>query len=171
MYRNTIIVTGLPRSGTSLCMQMLAAAGIPVLIDHPENPLADAREMNPNGFYEYSKIAWVNGLSNAIGKAVKIIAYSPVEFPREAKYLVMRRHAVEIAMSQETSLEKINQEILDFLKRIDGLNSLEVWYHDLIFNPVNEIARVSEFLGGNLDIEAMASVVNPSHYRNRKELA
>ena len=46
------IVSGLPRSGTSLMMQMLAAGGMPVLSDGERQADTD----NPKGYFEWERI-------------------------------------------------------------------------------------------------------------------
>ncbi|MFO1003217.1 MAG: hypothetical protein U0936_23025 [Planctomycetaceae bacterium] len=69
------VVSGLPRSGTSLAMQMLAAGGLPVLGD--EHRPAD--EDNPRGYLEDARVKSLERdatwLAEAEGKAVKIISF------------------------------------------------------------------------------------------------
>jgi len=161
-----IIVTGLPRSGTSLCMQMLAAGGVPVLIDHPDCPDADGDIKNPRGYWEYQKATWRNGLDAAQGKAVKVIGLGLI--PRvDAKYLVMRRDELEIASSQETTVEVVQTDLADLLEQLAGRDCLEVWHRDLFEEPAAAIAKINDFLGGGLDVAAMARAIDPSLYRHR----
>ena len=46
------VVSGLPRSGTSLMMQMLSAGGLPALTDD----LREADESNPRGYFEFEPV-------------------------------------------------------------------------------------------------------------------
>jgi len=161
-----IIVTGLPRSGTSLCMQMLAAGGVPVLIDYPDCPAADADVKNPRGYWEYEKATWRNGLDAAQGKAVKVIGLGLI--PRvDAKYLVMRRDEAEIASSQETTVELVRADVSLLLEQLIGRDYLQVWHRDLFDDPAVTLAKINDFLGGGLDVTAMALVIDPSLYRHR----
>ncbi|MEI9959835.1 MAG: hypothetical protein WDM76_01510 [Limisphaerales bacterium] len=80
------VVSGLPRSGTSLMMQMLAAGGMPLLTDAIRKPDED----NPRGYFEFERVkqikhdkAW---LGEAVGKAVKIIHLLLYELPSERNY-------------------------------------------------------------------------------------
>jgi len=161
-----IIVTGLPRSGTSLCMQMLAAGGVPVLIDHPDCPDADGDLKNPRGYWEYQKATWRNGLDAAQGKAVKVIGLGLI--PRvDAKYLVMRRDELEIASSQEATVEVVRRDLAHLLGQLIGRDCLQVWHRDLFEDPAGTLAKINDFLGGGLDTAAMARVIDPSLYRHR----
>jgi hypothetical protein len=102
MKRNTItIVSGLPRSGTSLMMMMLEAGGMPVLTDHIRTADAD----NPKGYYEFERVkaierdqAW---LKEADGKAVKMISALLKYLPQNYAYRIifMRRGTTPIALS------------------------------------------------------------------------
>jgi len=97
-----IVVSGLPRSGTSMMMRMLEAAGIQPLTDHIRTADSD----NLKGYYEFERVkklkegdvAW---LSDAQGKAVKIIAALLIELPSNYEYhvLFMRRKMEEILAS------------------------------------------------------------------------
>jgi len=118
-----IIVTGLPRSGTSLCMQMLAGGGVPVLIDHPDCPDADGDIKNQRGDWEYEKATWRDGLDAAQGKAVKVIGLGLV--PRvDAKYLVMRRDELEIASSQGATVGLVRRDLARLLEQLIGRDCL-----------------------------------------------
>jgi len=161
-----IIVTGLPRSGTSLCMQMLAAGGVPVLIDHPDCPDADGDLKNPRGYWEYQKATWRNGLDAAQGKAVKVIGLGLI--PKvDAKFLVMRRDEMEIASSQETTVELVQIDLARLFEQLIGRDCLQVWHRDLFDDTAGTIAKINGFLGGGLDTAAMARVIDPSLYRHR----
>ena len=95
------IVSGLPRSGTSLMMQMLEAGGMPVLTDG----IRDADEDNPRGYYELEAVkrtkddpAWLHG---APGKVVKMIYLLLYDLPTTYNYRIifMRRPLSEVVAS------------------------------------------------------------------------
>lgn len=183
------IVSGLPRSGTSMMMRMLEAGGIPVLTDEIREADAD----NPKGYYEFERVkqiehdkAW---LEDAQGKVVKMISQLLKHLPPRYTYKVvfMRRKMEEILASQRKMLvrrneqtNKISDEQMAALFR-KHLQRVEAWlaeqpnfdvlyisYNDIIAEPVAQAERIGEFFDGALDVEAMASVVNPSLYRQRR---
>lgn len=182
------IVSGLPRSGTSLMMRMLETGGIEVLSDG----LRDANEDNPNGYYEYEPVkalaedkAWVPA---AMGRAVKVIYKLVYELPADLPYriLFMQRDLEEVLRSQETMMRRdgldpdaIGRDVLLRLFQTDVLNfegwaaaqpniaMLRVGYRDLVERPRDTLRAVDGFLGGGLDIDAMAGVADGRLYRNR----
>lgn len=183
-----IVVSGLPRSGTSLAMKMLEAGGLPVVTDGVR--IAD--EDNPNGYYEDERVkqlhedvdkAW---LRDAKGKGLKIISYLLKRLPSDRNYKVifMRRNPQEILKSQakmlarrgeisETSdermLELMNKDLDDarfFLKR-PHFEVLDLHYGEALEYPRDHAKRIAEFLAEPLDVEKMASVVDVQLYRNR----
>jgi hypothetical protein len=182
-----IIVSGLPRSGTSLMMQMLAKGGVEVLTDNIRTADTD----NPRGYFEFEHVkklkedaSWVPG---ARGKAVKMVSQLLLELPRNESYRVifMERDLDEMLISQEKMLERLNRaaapredikrafvkhldRLRDWLKQQPHIKVLRLKYSDLVENPQQEARRVSEFLGGRADPKAMASAVDPGLYRNRK---
>ena len=182
------VVSGLPRSGTSLMMQALEAGGIPVLIDN----IRKSDEDNPKGYYEYEPVkktetdsTWVE---NAVGKAVKMVYRLLYDLPKKYEYRVifMRRKMDEVLASQRIILNRTEQidtyprdeKLADFFNR--DLEKVYLWlenqenfsmvlinYNKIVKSPLTECRRVDEFLGIGLDVDKMASVVNPSLYRNR----
>ena len=102
----TTIVTGIPRSGTSLMMSILGAAGLPLLIDD-ERP---ADLSNPRGYFEYAPVkrgaADLSWLEEARGRVVKIIHALLPELPRDRTYRVvlMERPIAEVVASQDRML-------------------------------------------------------------------
>lgn len=183
------IVSGLPRSGTSMMMRMLEAGGIPVLTDKIREADAD----NPKGYYEFERVkqiehdkAW---LEDAQGRVVKMISQLLKHLPPRYTYKVvfMRRAMEEILASQHKMLvrrdeqtDKISDEQMAALFR-KHLQRVEAWldeepnfdvlyisYNDIIAEPVAQAERISEFFDGALDVVAMASVVDPSLYRQRR---
>ena len=183
------IVTGLPRSGTSVMMQAIEAGGIPALTDN----IRTADEDNPKGYYEYEPVkktredpSW---LKKARGKVVKMVYRLLYDLPRTYEYRVvfMQRSLEEILASQKIMLEhrnekgaKVSEEEMarlfkTELKKIEQwiagrkcLSILSVDYKQMIESPRKQCKRVNKFLGGVLDTDAMIAVVDPSLYRNRR---
>ena len=182
------IVSGLPRSGTSMMMKMLEAGGLSVVVDHIRTPDDD----NPNGYYEFEAVkktkddaSWLKG---AIGKAVKMVYRLLYDLPPEYEYRVvfMRRHLDEVLASQAVMLERHGQSVPSvedakmkelFLSQLAKVEKwlasqpnfavLEVDYNLMHAEPETQIAALDEFLGGGLNREAMRGVLNPALYRNR----
>jgi LPS sulfotransferase NodH len=185
-----IVVSGLPRSGTSMMMKMLEAGGLEVLTDHLRQPNED----NPQGYYEFERVKklpegdtyW---LKDAEGKVVKIISALLMHLPSDHTYkiLFMRRSMDEILASQKQMLvrrgepaDKVNdaemaclfekhlQEIQTWLDRQPHITYLDIDYNAMLRDPHPQLARVHPFLGCTLDMKKMAEVVDPALYRQRK---
>ncbi len=183
------IVSGLPRSGTSMTMKMLEAGGIPPLTDQ----IREADSDNPKGYYEFERakklregdLAWI---PDAEGKAVKLIAALLVYMPPDYEYrvLFMRRNIQEILASQAKMLENRGEEnkaddetmadlfakhvrqVEDWMKSQPNLQYIDVDYNALLGDPNPQVIRINQFLGGELDVSAMMTVVDPQLYRQRK---
>lgn len=183
-----IIVSGLPRSGTSLMMQLLEAAGLPVLIDGIRKP----DESNPKGYYEYEKvkrIAYdVSWLNEAKGKVVKVVApllqHLPPHFCYKIVYL--HRDINEIIASQQKMVEKdrgghagksYNVILAESYRKMEnsilskewknGSEVLKLDFSELVNGQQEELEKLEDFLGIELDISKMLSVADPSLYRNK----
>jgi hypothetical protein len=187
--KTVTVVSGLPRSGTSMMMQMLEAGGMAVLTD----AIREADSDNPEGYYEFERVkmlpkgdhAW---LAQAQGKAVKVIVALLEHLPPGYTYKVifMRRRMEEVLASQRKMLvhrgedpDKVSDEEMGRL--FEGLlQRVETWlagqphvavlnvdYNQLLSNPQPYIRQVNQFLGGWLDEVRMAGVVDPALYRNR----
>lgn len=185
------IVSGLPRSGTSMMMKILDAGGLAPLTDN----IRAADTDNPKGYYEFERVkqlikgdtAW---LPDAQGKAVKVIAIFLPHLPTEFNYRIifMRRAMSEILASQREMLirrgedpDKIGDEELTRLyeKHLRQVNTwlntqphvqrIDVHYNQLLQNPTAEIERINQFLGNSLNFDKMVQVVDPSLYRQRKK--
>ncbi len=181
------VVSGLPRSGTSLMMRMLEAAGLAVVSDGER--VAD--EDNPRGYYEFERVkklpddtAW---LPDCEGKAVKIISRLMMMLPTGHRYRVvfMRRNLDEILRSQKKMLDRRGEdesfddaemkrnfilhvgEVEAFIAARDDVEALFVNYNRLMTDPDKQIARVAEFLGRADKADAMKAVVEPALYRQR----
>ncbi len=185
-----VIVSGLPRSGTSMLMQMLEAGGMPVLSDGHRQKNAD----NSKGYFEYERVkrlvkenGWLLGHG---GKAVKIIAqllpFLPESEKIQYRVLFMERDLDEILRSQEKMLENLGQtrkripEKLiknDFLRQVETMKSLlsirkipvlYVCHQDCILKASTVAGTINQFLGHLLDPSAMEAVVDETLYRQRK---
>jgi LPS sulfotransferase NodH len=184
------VVSGAPRSGTSLMMRMLEAGGIPALTDGERPP--DAH--NPHGYFEYSPVKrlalgdaafWIEA---ARGHAVKIIYRLLTYLPPRTSYRIifMERDLAEVFASQRDMLlargdAAASQEAArlipamaaelraakDWLARQAGISVLAVPYAEVVREPVKWSHEVSRFLGGGLDETAMAAAVDPALYRHR----
>jgi hypothetical protein len=190
MPENTIVVvSGLPRTGTSLMMKMLSAGGIPLLTDHVRAADLD----NPNGYFEYERVKKLpegdfDWLSLAQGKVVKVISALLQYMPGEHRYQVvfMRRRLAEVLQSQRQMLVnhghlqdgKSDAEILALYEK--HLLRLEMWlatqpnfetlfvdYNMLVENPQPIIQEVRLFLGNHLSDDEMLKAVDPALYRQR----
>lgn len=184
-----IIVSGLPRSGTSMMMSMLEAGGLPTLTDH----VRTADEDNPRGYYEFElvkKIETEQGwLEAARGKAVKMISALLKYLPPTYSYQIifMRRSLAEVLASQRQMLirrgenpsavddermaalfEKHLAAVEQWLAAQPHMRVLYVRYEEVVANALTQARRVNEFLGGGLDIERMAAAVDRTLYRQRQ---
>jgi len=187
MDNGIIIVSGLPRSGTSLMMQMLDNGGVPVVTDH----IRTADHDNPRGYYEFERVKQIKNdvswLPEARGKAVKMVSQLLYELPASERYRIifMERDMDEMLLSQEKMLARLNKPSAprDTIERAfrEHLRKVRVWlggqanievlavnYNNLVERPEDEAERVSAFLGGSADTGNMSKTVDPSLYRNRK---
>ncbi len=182
-----IVVSGLPRSGTSLMMQMLDHGGVETITDQIRVPDVD----NPKGYYEFEKVKQVKNdaswLPETRGKAFKMVSLLLFDLPKNEKYLVifMERDIDEMLISQEKMLERLNrpaapredikrgftahlQKLHAWVEEQTHLDVLRIKYSELLADPNREAARIAEFLGRDLDLSKMAETVDPQLYRNRK---
>jgi hypothetical protein len=188
--RPIVVVSGLPRSGTSMMMRMLAAGGVTVL----EDGVRTADVSNPNGYFEFEPVkeldkdgdlTWLPG---ARGKAVKIISLLLTWLPETYDYrvLFMHRDLDEILASQRAMLAKrgepadgaddarMRQLYTSHLQQTERLlagrrcfRTLHVQYRDVVTAPAAAAERVAGFLDLPLDRAAMATAVDAGLYRNR----
>ena len=190
--RFVTVVSGLPRSGTSMMMQMLSAGGLTVLADQIRGADSD----NLQGYLEFEPVkatkrdaSWVEG---AVGKAVKVVYLLLSDLPAEFEYrvLFLRRDLQEVVRSQQKMLMRRGEEgaggesgqivamfrrqiekTAQWLDRQANFQSLNVTYGNVIEDPHAEAQRVSDFLQIPLNTTAMAAVVDPSLYRQRTDAA
>lgn len=173
-----------------MLMAMLSAGGVPLAVDGIR--LAD--DDNPNGYHELERVkaldrpgdtAW---LSEAQGKGLKIISFLLQHLPDtyDYKIIFLRRRLPEVLASQRKMLERRGEpspEIGDeemagmfathlvgvekWLSEQDNCDVLYVGHRDTLERPETTAAQINEFLGGHLDVSAMAGVVDRQLYRNR----
>jgi len=190
--RPIVVVSGLPRSGTSMAMKMLEAGGLNVVTDG----VRQADESNPRGYLELEAVkaldkagstAW---LKDARGRAVKIISLLLTWLPEDHDYRVifMRRDLREVLASQNKMLvtragqagttdedEQMRRHYEAHLAKVDRFlasrrcfSVLRVEYRSAVERPREEARRINAFLGGGLDVEKMAAIGDPALYRNRQ---
>ncbi len=183
------IVSGLPRSGTSLMMQMLAAGGMEVLTDGERRADTD----NPRGYLEWERIKRLPKepalIAEAEGKVVKVISQLLLGLPDgpEYKIVFMQRPMPEILRSQEEMLKRRGTfeasanasdalgdlfqrhliEVERWLAVKANTKVLRVHYHRVLREPQAVAEEVATFVGAPLDIKVMTGQVDRSLYRNR----
>ncbi len=184
------VVSGAPRSGTSLMMRMLEAGGIPTLTDGQRPP--DAH--NPLGYFEYGPVKHLalgdaaSWMEDARGQAVKIIYRLLTYLPPRMSYRIvfMDRDLEEVFASQRDMLRAqgdaaASQEaarlipamaaelraVKDWLTHQPNMSVMAVPYAELVRDPVTWSREVSRFLGAGLDEAAMAAAVDAALYRHR----
>jgi len=182
------IVSGLPRSGTSLMMQMLVAGGMTLLADGERRADAD----NPRGYLEWERIKQLPNdpgcIAEGEGKVVKVISRLLLSLPPSHEYRVifMQRPLPELLASQDQMLrrrgtykegtnpaaiaaafEKHLKAVYAWLDSRSNFRVVRVPYHDVVNQPAEVSRKLSDFLGIPLNVEAMARQVDSSLYRNR----
>ena len=185
-----VVVSGLPRSGTSMMMRMLESGGLEVVSDN----IREQDEDNPRGYFELERVkdldkggdkSW---LGEARGKAIKVISSLLKDLPGEFDYKIifMRRHLDEVLASQERMLERRSEtnktsdeamkasyqkhlkDVAFFFRYRKNFDVLDIQYDKVIQDPAGHAREVNDFLGGRLDVSAMAAAVEKRLYRNRK---
>ncbi|WAC06425.1 MAG: sulfotransferase domain-containing protein [Thermodesulfobacteriota bacterium] len=191
LLRNFItVVSGLPRSGTSMMMQILKAGGMEVVTDEVRR----ADEDNPRGYFELEQVkklkessAW---LADCRGKAVKVISMLLFDLPSNHHYKIifMQRPTEEMLASQRIMLERrgetkdgisdehMAEKFEKHLKQVEhwiaqqkNMEVLYVPYNEVIKNPLLYSEKVNGFLGQDFNTKTMAEAVEETFYRQRKE--
>jgi len=181
-----VVVSGLPRSGTSLVMGILQAGGYTVLSDNARA----ADESNPRGYWEYGPVkqlardqAW---LPEARGKAVKIVSPLLPYLPDTEQYriILVERRLEEVLASQRAMLARLGQatdesgglaaayealaaHLDQWLPQQTHMTVLRLSHQSLMTASGEACAAINAFLGGGLDEGAMAQVIDPALYRER----
>jgi hypothetical protein len=185
-----VVVSGLPRSGTSMMMKMLEAGGVPIMTDAIRTADVD----NPKGYYEYERVKELEKetdksyIRDGRGKALKVISFLLKELPDDNFYRIvfMRRDLTEVISSQNKMLDRRGeQSITDdemmaeayrnhlaavriLARKRSNFEILEVRYDAAVKQPKEAARVVNEFLGGTLDEKAMVAAVDAELYRNRR---
>jgi hypothetical protein len=184
-----VVVSGLPRSGTSMTMKMLEAGGMILVTDE----IRTADEDNPKGYFELERVkdleketdkSW---LAESRGKAIKIISFLLKDLPETNNYriLFMHRHIDEVLASQAKMLERRGEKsetsdakmrelyeshlwkVKYLIQHNPYLETLNLNYKDVLEDPGTQAKRIVEFTGLGLDATKMAGVVDAQLYRNR----
>jgi LPS sulfotransferase NodH len=183
------VVSGLPRSGTSMMMKMLAAGGVEPLIDN----LRAADDDNPKGYFEFERVkqiehdkAW---LADARGRAVKLISALLKHLPPAYNYKVifMQRAMPEILASQRQMLlrrgepadtvpdekmaamfQKHLAQVESWLAAQPNIETLYVSYNEVMRDPRPNAERINDFLNGSLNADAMTAVADRTLYRQKQ---
>ncbi|MDL1911938.1 sulfotransferase [Chloroflexi bacterium CFX6] len=186
--RPVIVVSGLPRSGTSMMMKMLVEGGAQVISDGVREKDSD----NPNGYFELERVkqlprgdfAW---LEDAKGRVVKVVSSLLEHLPSRYSYKIifMEREIMEVLASQRKMLanrnksnpvedERMKEEFQDhllavraWLARQPNMDVLYVNFNSLMSDPAPLCSRIAEFLEMPLDTALMLEVPNQDLYRNR----
>ncbi len=183
------IVSGLPRSGTSMMMQMLEAGGMEVFTDKERT----ADDNNPKGYYEHELVKSLarnkKWLPQAKDKTVKIIAQLLTYLPNNFRYKIifMERNIYEVVQSQQRMLSRNGKQVKEeelpvnlvqayenTLKKIDqwarnqpNVSIIKVAYKNVIEAPFPEVIKIREFLDKDLTLEKMVNAVDRKLYRER----
>jgi len=184
------IVSGLPRSGTSLMMQMLEKGGMTIVADNIRTPDED----NPKGYYEFEKVkkikddtSWLKDMRGKVFKMVSLLLYD-LPLDETYKIIFMKRDMDELLNSQRKMLERLKRDpgpddndmrayflghlskTYSWLEEENHIDVLYVSYNDLINYPLEEITAINDFLFQKLDTGKMKQVIDKSLYRNRSKI-
>lgn len=187
--KNITIVSGLPRSGTSMMMQMLMAGGMGIVTD----AIRKADEDNPRGYLEWERvkklkedISWLHECS---GKAVKVISMLLFDLPSNHHYKIifMQRAIEEVLASQRIMLERRGEtkdgisdehmaekfekhlkQVEDWIAHQSNIEVLYVKYNEVIKDPLRYSKVVNNFIGEDFNTKTMAEAVEETLYRQRK---
>ena len=185
------IVSGLPRSGTSMMMKMLAAGGLEPLTDN----IRAADEDNPKGYFEFERVKQIESdkawLEEARGRVVKLISALLRHLPPSYNYKVvfMRRAMPEILASQRQMLIRRGEpadavpddkmaamfnkhvaQVEAWLAAQPNIEVLYISYNEVMKDSRAHADRINTFLGGSLRVDEMVSVVDRALYRQQQIL-
>jgi len=191
-YVMIVIVSGLPRSGTSMMMGMLKSGGFNVLIDD----VRTADEDNPKGYYEFERVKKMkdgdtNWIYLAKNKVVKVISYHLKFLPNEYHYKIvfMEREMKEILISQNKMMlrrgetnntisdedmtryfQKHLEQVKKWLESQSNFETIYMNYNKLVKNPTAEIRTLNQFFNENLNTSNMIESIDKSLYRSLKKV-
>jgi hypothetical protein len=183
------IVSGLPRCGTSMMMQMLDAGGVQTVTDD----IREADEDNPRGYYELEAVKKIkedkSWLDDCHGKVFKMISLLLFNLPVDNRYKVvfMTRDMDEMIASQKAMLKRLNRsregkkqeniernfekhllKIRSWLQSQPNIDVIYMSYNDIVKNPYKYAKMLTQFLPHKLDAKRMAQVVEKTLYRQKK---
>ena len=185
------VVSGLPRSGTSLMMQMLTAGGITPLSDGERKPDLD----NPRGYLEWERAKRLPSdpacIRDAEGKVVKVISHLLLSLPdvHEYRIVFMQRPLPEVLASQDTMLQRRSfkqganaaiisaafgrhlKEVYRWIDSRPNVRALPMPYHQVLGQPQESARAIAHFLEMRLNLDKMVGQVDSSLYRNRGDFA
>ncbi len=182
------IVSGLPRSGTSMMMKILEAGGMEVVTDN----IRKTDEDNIYGYYEYERVKKIKEnniwLKETRGKVLKIVSKLLYELPSNENYKIIfiKRKMNEILASQRKMLERMGKstggtsdgememlfnkhlsKIAKYIEEKKYIDVIYINYNDFVKSPNVQIKTLNRFLNNKLNIEKAVKVVDKSLYRNR----
>ena len=186
-----VIVSGLPRSGTSMMMKMLEAGGLQPMTDGLRTPDVD----NPKGYYEYERVKDLEKekdksyIREGRGKVLKVISFLLKDLPDDNDYRIvfMRRDLNEVLASQNKMLNHRGEEnqtedakmadiymshlaaVRIMSRKKPNWEMVEIRYDESVKDPTSAARKLNEFLGGKLDERKMVEAVDAELYRNRKD--
>ncbi|MDP2316849.1 MAG: sulfotransferase domain-containing protein [Pseudomonadota bacterium] len=185
-----VIVSGLPRSGTSMMMKMLESGGLPIMTDAVRTADID----NPKGYYEFERVKDLEKekdksyLREGRGKVLKVISFLLKDLPDDNRYKVifMRRDLHEVIASQNKMIKHRGEQddtndkmmieaylnhlaaVRILVRKRPNFEMVEVRYDTAVHAPKDAARQVNAFLGGTLDEAKMGEVIDADLYRNRK---
>lgn len=182
------IVSGLPRTGTSMMMQLLEAGGLSIFTDS----LRNADENNKKGYYEHEAVKIIHKdnswMKLAIGKTVKVVSHLLTHLPMRYKYKIvfMERDVNEVISSQNKMLQNLgklpqnatnysleasymdnNEKIKTWLKDKSNIDVLYINYNDTLNNSIETINKLNSFFNYNLHTSKMESIIDKNLYRSK----
>lgn len=183
-----IVVSGLPRSGTSMLMQVLNAGGVPVYSDEKR----EADTHNPNGYFETEAVKRLaqnaDFLKEAKGKVVKIVSPLLRYLPTEHTYFIIlvERPMLEILLSQEkmkgrkqeeimrnfpfklaVDFEEEQQRVHQWLNNQSNIKVITIKYLDCIARPTQVVQQIGDFLPVKFNPEKAVTAINKKLHRNK----
>jgi hypothetical protein len=166
-----VVVSGLPRSGTSMMMKMLQAGGLELVTDSIRN----ADDDNPNGYFEFERVKQMSAgdrtwLDKAGGKVVKVISALLEHLPSDRSYKMLDHRKETSTISDDEMSEQYRahlKAVKPWLARQPHMEVLYVGYNTMMSDPEPLCQHVIEFLGLPLDLSKMLAVPNAKLYRNR----
>ena len=190
MNNNIYIVSGLPRTGTSLMMKMLEAGGLSVVTDDIRSADTD----NPKGYYELEKVKNIfndnDWLKTIKGRSIKMVSQLLLKIPKENTYKIifMKRDLKEVIMSQkkmlinrkkklplvnDDTLEKFYlnhlNKITSFIDQSSNIDVRYIYFNKLMKSPLSELRKLQNDFINNINMDNMIKMIDTSLYRNRNK--